>query len=87
MEDIDIFGRMAGTATICGDLISPIEDAGWTATGQHLTLKVAQTRDRRLVGVTCITDQCRFSHARSAPYGDPLDPLCFQPDFSSRMPQ
>ena len=27
---IDIFGRMAGTATICGDLISPIEDAGWT---------------------------------------------------------
>ena len=29
-EDIDIFGRMAGTTTICGDLISPIEDAGWT---------------------------------------------------------
>ena len=29
-EGIDIFGRMAGTATICGDLISPIEDAGWT---------------------------------------------------------
>ncbi|MGA8757123.1 MAG: hypothetical protein WB611_12500 [Stellaceae bacterium] len=29
-EDIDIFGCMAGTTTICGDLISPIEDAGWT---------------------------------------------------------
>ena len=30
-EGIDIFGRMAGkTATICGDIISPIEDAGWT---------------------------------------------------------
>ena len=32
-EGIDIFGRMAGTATICGDLISPIEDAGWTGDG------------------------------------------------------
>jgi prevent-host-death family protein len=28
---IDPFGCMAGTAKICGDIISPIEDAGWTA--------------------------------------------------------
>jgi len=27
---IDIFGRMAGTITICGDTVGPIEDAGWT---------------------------------------------------------
>jgi prevent-host-death family protein len=27
---IDLFGRMAGTIKICGDIISPIEDAGWT---------------------------------------------------------
>lgn len=29
-EPIDPFGCMAGTARICGDIISPIEDAGWT---------------------------------------------------------
>jgi len=29
-ETIDLFGYMAGTAKICGDIISPIEDAGWT---------------------------------------------------------
>jgi prevent-host-death family protein len=29
-EEIDIFGRMAGTARICGDIINPIEGAGWT---------------------------------------------------------
>lgn len=29
-EVMDIFGRMAGTATICGDIIGPVEDAGWT---------------------------------------------------------
>ena len=27
-EPIDLFGYMAGTAKICGDIISPIEDAG-----------------------------------------------------------
>lgn len=27
---IDIFGRMAGTITIRGDIVGPIEDAGWT---------------------------------------------------------
>ena len=29
-EPKDLFGYMAGTAKICGDIISPIEDAGWT---------------------------------------------------------
>jgi prevent-host-death family protein len=29
-EPIDLFGYMAGTANICGDIIDPIEDAGWT---------------------------------------------------------
>ena len=28
---IDLFGYMAGTAKICGDIISPIEDAGGPA--------------------------------------------------------
>jgi prevent-host-death family protein len=29
-EPLDLFGYMAGTAKICGDIISPIDDAGWT---------------------------------------------------------
>ena len=29
-KPIDLFGCMAGTAKICGDIIGPIEDAGWT---------------------------------------------------------
>jgi len=29
-EAIDLFGRMAGSIKICGDIINPIEDAGWT---------------------------------------------------------
>lgn len=29
-EATDIFGRMAGTAKICGDIISPIDDLEWT---------------------------------------------------------
>jgi len=33
---IDLFGYMAGTAKICGDIISPIEDAGWTGTGENI---------------------------------------------------
>ena len=28
---IDIFGRMSGTVTIRGDIISPIDDLEWTA--------------------------------------------------------
>ena len=33
---IDIFGRMAGTVKICGDIISPIEDLDWTADAENL---------------------------------------------------
>jgi hypothetical protein len=29
-EPIDLFGYMAGTATICGDIVYAIENAGWT---------------------------------------------------------
>lgn len=29
-EPIDLFGYMAGTAAICGDIISPIDDVEWT---------------------------------------------------------
>jgi prevent-host-death family protein len=35
-EPIDLFGYMAGTAKICGDLISPIEDAGWTGDEENI---------------------------------------------------
>jgi prevent-host-death family protein len=35
-EPIDLFGYMAGTAKICGDIISPIEDAGWTADEENV---------------------------------------------------
>ena len=33
---IDLFGYMAGTAKICGDIISPIEDAGWTGDEENV---------------------------------------------------
>ena len=33
---IDLFGRMAGTIKICGDIISPIEDAGWTGDDKNV---------------------------------------------------
>jgi prevent-host-death family protein len=33
---IDLFGRMAGTIKICGDIISPIEDAGWTGDDENV---------------------------------------------------
>ena len=33
---IDLFGRMAGTIKICGDIISPIEDAGWTGDEENI---------------------------------------------------
>jgi len=35
-EPIDLFSRMAGTAKICGDIIDPIEDAGWTGDEENL---------------------------------------------------
>ena len=35
-EPIDLFGRMAGTIKICGDIISPIEDAGWTGDEENI---------------------------------------------------
>jgi prevent-host-death family protein len=36
LEAIDLFGRMAGTIKICGDIISPIEDAGWTGDEENI---------------------------------------------------
>ncbi|MGC2203767.1 MAG: type II toxin-antitoxin system Phd/YefM family antitoxin [Stellaceae bacterium] len=35
-EPIDLFGYMAGSAKICGDIISPIEDAGWTGDEENI---------------------------------------------------
>ena len=35
-EAIDLFGRMAGSIKICADIISPIEDAGWTGDEENL---------------------------------------------------
>ena len=35
-EPIVLFGYMAGTAKICGDIISPIEDAGWTGDDKNI---------------------------------------------------
>jgi prevent-host-death family protein len=35
-EPIDLFGYMAGTAKICGDVISPIEDAGWIGEDENI---------------------------------------------------
>jgi prevent-host-death family protein len=35
-EPIDLFGYMAGTAKICGDIISPIEDTGWTGDDENI---------------------------------------------------
>jgi prevent-host-death family protein len=33
---IDPFGCMAGTAKICGDIISPIEDLEWTGHAENV---------------------------------------------------
>jgi prevent-host-death family protein len=33
---VSLFGRMAGSTKICGDIISPIEDAGWTGDAENL---------------------------------------------------
>jgi antitoxin (DNA-binding transcriptional repressor) of toxin-antitoxin stability system len=35
-EPTDLFGRMAGTATICGDIIGPIEDVEWTGDAENI---------------------------------------------------
>jgi antitoxin (DNA-binding transcriptional repressor) of toxin-antitoxin stability system len=35
-EPVDLFGYMAGTAKICGDLISPIEDVEWTGDADNI---------------------------------------------------
>lgn len=35
-EPIDIFGRMAGTIRICGDIISPLDDLDWTGDADNL---------------------------------------------------
>jgi prevent-host-death family protein len=36
VEAIDLFGRMAGSIKICGDIVSPIEDAGWTGDEENI---------------------------------------------------
>jgi prevent-host-death family protein len=33
---IDLFGYMAGTAKICGDIINPIEDEEWTGDAENV---------------------------------------------------
>ena len=35
-ETIGLFGRMAGSIKICGDIINLIEDAGWTGDVENL---------------------------------------------------
>jgi antitoxin (DNA-binding transcriptional repressor) of toxin-antitoxin stability system len=35
-EAINLFGRMAGSIKICGDIVSPIEDAGWTGDEENI---------------------------------------------------
>jgi prevent-host-death family protein len=32
----DLFGHMAGTAKICGDIVSPIEDVEWTGDAENV---------------------------------------------------
>jgi prevent-host-death family protein len=34
-EGIDLFGRMAGSIRICGDIIGPIEDVEWTGDAEN----------------------------------------------------
>ena len=33
---IDLFGRMAGSIKICGDIVNPIQDAGWTGDEENI---------------------------------------------------
>ena len=35
-DSIDIYGRMAGTVTICGDIVGPIEDLEWTGDADNI---------------------------------------------------
>ena len=35
-EPIDLFGRMAGTIRICGDIIGPIADLQWTGDAENI---------------------------------------------------
>ena len=35
-EPIDLFGRMAGSIKICGDIVNPIEDAEWTGDEENI---------------------------------------------------
>jgi prevent-host-death family protein len=35
-EAVDLFGRMAGSIKICGDIISPIDDAEWTGDAENV---------------------------------------------------
>ena len=35
-DEINLFGRMTGTIKICGDIINPIEDAGWTGDAENI---------------------------------------------------
>ena len=35
-EPMDLFGYMAGTAKICGDIIGPIEDLEWTGDADNI---------------------------------------------------
>ena len=35
-EPIDLFGRMAGTIRICGDIVGPIGDAAWTGDAENI---------------------------------------------------
>jgi prevent-host-death family protein len=35
-EPIDLFGYMAGSAKICGDIIGPIEDLEWTGDAENI---------------------------------------------------
>ena len=35
-EPIDLFGYMAGTAKICGDIISPIDEDEWTGDAENI---------------------------------------------------
>jgi prevent-host-death family protein len=35
-EPLDLFGRMAGTIRICGDIIGPIGDLEWTGDTENI---------------------------------------------------
>jgi prevent-host-death family protein len=35
-EPIELFGRMAGSIKIFGDIINPIDDAGWTGDEENI---------------------------------------------------